>query len=194
MKKQPKKNKQIAFAYSSIHNFFDYYALANAICSWQSILLAATRRHPYNKEAPYYALLFMRQLSILMDAGAAIYKANAIKPDAILRNGMDDACKGSLQPVHFVPALQTNNAWNSLPRHLTAKQYCNPYKALKKFTCCIPLTNAKNTLQQILEYALGNTVIDEVLPARQLLRINLLVLQLLEACNLIEVRTYKKSI
>lgn len=185
------EDKAIQFAYRSIHDFFDCYGLEDAIWHWETIIRAASNKHPWKKDAPFHLLLFMEKLGELCIAAITIHLTYAKRAGAIIGEEDKTLPPEISQQEQFVNSLQASNVWNCFPRNLTEKQYKDPYRALKKFAYRMPETACKKILKDIQDYALSRTAIDGEYSSYQLLNIRLQILQLIEACHLLEVRTYK---
>jgi len=90
---------------------------------------------------------------------------------------------------NYVGRQIQQTSWNYFPRSLTATQYHNPYKAIKKFCLYKTQQEWSQVLKELTEYALGNDTINDNYPPYNILTIRLRLLQLIEACHLLEVRT-----
>lgn len=186
-------NKTVQFAYSTIHEFFDCYDIADALKVGESIFLAAAANKIWKNEAPYHLLLYMQKLHEILNAAITIHYQNAFCRIAVLKYLQSDTAPDMSCKKAFVSHRHGNNNWSCFPRHLTQKQYANPYRAIKKVADYKSLTEWKMTLKTIEEYALSNNPIDGEMSSYQLLKIRKKILQLIEACHLIEVRTSRKQ-
>jgi hypothetical protein len=184
------QDKAAQFAHSAIHDFFDCYGLQDAIWHCETIISAAGDKQPWKKEAPYHLLLFIEKLHELCIAAIAISHQYTIEAAIAIVQGSNKQFSPDLShQADFVNPLQHSNPWDCFPRNLTQKQYTDPYKAIKKFAAYMPETSCTKILKNIQEYALSKSTIDEAYTFGQLLKIRLRLLQLIEACHLIEVRT-----
>lgn len=80
---------------------------------------------------------------------------------------------------------------DTFPRSLNAKQYKDPYKAIKKFAKYKSDEEWKTTIDDCVELALSNYSIVELHPPYNMLHVRLRLLQLIEACYLLDIRTTK---
>jgi len=94
---------------------------------------------------------------------------------------------------HFVSNNSEYNTWNCFPRSLTIQQYYNPYKSIKKLAKFMAIQEWKTFIKDCTEYALLKGTIVDVQPAYDMLCIRLRLLQLIEACHLLDVRTHAKN-
>lgn len=187
MKHYLSEDKAIQFAYSSIHDFFDCYGLEDAVRTWESIILAAGSKRPWSREVPHHLLLFIEKLEELCKAAVTISNGGIHATAMVNKPG-----KVLLPNIHrqpdFVNSQRHSNAWNCFPRSLTEKQYMDPHRAIKKFAGFMPETSCKKILKNVQEYALSGSTIDGVYNSGYMFKIRLRLLQLIEACHLIEVR------
>jgi hypothetical protein len=189
MPTQPFEESNIQDAYGSIHTFFNHYIVRDAVYWLESILRAATTPAIWKKEDPAQLLLYMELLQELIAAALEIYYSYSMRDDAILAS---DDRTGTLLQQHFVSNNSQCNAWNCFPRSLSKQQYYNPYKAIKKFATCLAAHEWKMFIKDCTEYALLNGTIADVRPAYDILLIRLRLLQLIEACHLLHIRTNAK--
>jgi hypothetical protein len=131
----------------------------------------------------------MELLQELIAAAMEIHYSHSIREDAILKK---DHQTGMLLQEHFVSNNSQCNAWNCFPRSLTIQQYYNPYKAIKKFANYMAVQEWKIFIKDCTEYALLKGTIADVQPAYDILLIRLRLLQLIEACHLLNIRTNAK--
>jgi hypothetical protein len=132
----------------------------------------------------------MELLQELIDAALEIYYSHSIREDAIMKQ---DNETGILLQQHFVSNDSDCNTWNCFPRSLTLQQYYNPYKAIKKLAKYMSVQQWKKFIKDCTEYALLKATIADVRPAYDILLICLRLLQLIEACHLLDVRTNAKN-
>lgn len=182
------ENSDIHYAYESVDNFFCNFGLSEGRCQIESILKAAVDDSIYKKENPAYLLCYMKMLEELCSAAFVIYHSDITRAGTILEepeNGEPDIS------VHkyFSEEYYFDSPWDNFPRSLTARQYHNPYKAIKKFCTYMAEPVWKKTLNELTEYALSDDTIDEIYPVYNILTVRLRLLQLMEACYLIGVRT-----
>ncbi|MGG9964322.1 hypothetical protein [Ferruginibacter sp. SUN106] len=182
------EDKAIQFACSTIHDFFDCYGLPDATWYWETIIKAAGNKKPWDKEAPYHLLLFMEKLQELCTAAVTISKDYTIHAAVVVKQPEKQPAPGILRQSDFVNSLQHGNGWSCFPRSLTIKQYQDPCKVIEKFAARMPVALCTKIIGDIQAYALSRNAIDGEYTSGQLLKIRLCLLQLIEACHLIEVR------
>ncbi|GAB2828550.1 hypothetical protein GCM10027043_32770 [Ferruginibacter profundus] len=153
-----------------------------------NLVAAAASNKCYKNGSGSNLIFFIKQLQGLMAAAFTISNTYPLLHEAIVppdkATGLPDIGKQQ----HFAQPAGIP-AWVAFPRHLSAGQYCNPYKAIKKFTGHCTQAAWQNILEDMLEYALSRCPADEEYAAGKLLLIRLRLLQLIEACHLIYIRT-----
>ena len=180
------------YAYSCIHEFFAAFHVSHAIAFIHSIIYSACSKKVWNREIPANLLCFMDNLRPLCKA---MYVVNNT---ATRRNAAIIAPPGNGPPdLNITDNFQDNYfrscPWNNLPRSLTEKQYHNPYKAINKF-CRHKTEKEWNQFFKHLEaYSLSHDELDEEYRAHEILKSRKRLLQVIEACHLIEVRTNKRK-
>jgi hypothetical protein len=190
MPTQPFEAFNIRYAYRSIHTFFNHFMVSDAVSHLESILRAATSFKLWRKGDPAQLLLYMEMLQELIAAALEIYYSQSTREDGIIQKGNET---GILLQQHFVSNNGDCNTWNCFPRSLTLQQYYNPYKAIKKAAVYMTVQEWKILIRDCIEYALLKATITDVLTAYDILLIRLRLLQLIEACHLLDVRTNPKN-
>lgn len=183
-------DKESVYAYACIHDFFNHYDLPDARQTLESILHAAFEQHLWKKETPYNLIYFIQNLEQLLTAGFTICESYLYLSAAVSSTGS----KGNI-PSNPAEDFITNagylDPWDNFPRSLTAKQYHDPYKAIKKSCNSMSLNEWKAILKELLEYALSNSSLTTTDPPYNILTIRLRLLQLIEASHLINHRLKK---
>lgn len=186
------EDKEIHYAYTCMHNFFDHFDLSGALYNIDSILKSAGCNKIWERDTPCILLHYMQKLQQLCTAAFVIHYNSSIRPQAIVdepENGQPDMSVKQ----HFIGRHIYHTVWNYFPRNLTAAQYHNPYKAIKKFCNYKAEQEWKKALTELTEYALSNSSINEVYPPYNILPLRQRLLQLIEACHLLKVRTSIKN-
>ena len=184
------EDKDVQYAYQCIHHFFDVYSLPYALQYMESALKAATSNTTWKKEEPFALLFYMENINTLCSAAFTIFYNRAVNEKAIIHkpeNGEPDM----LNTAHVHDKYFNINAWNNFPRSLTARQYHDPYRAIKKFCNYMAHDQWKTFFKGVLENAFSKTF-NDIYVSYEVLTTRLRILQLIEACHLIEVRTYPK--
>ena len=183
------RDKDLQYAWHSIHDFFDGYHLSFAVEEMERIIKAAARYKAWNLEYPYRPVHFMEHLQQLVTGAYCITKTHLTCKDGLVTATTPTGEPDLLIKNDFIPSGRYSNIWNCMPRYLTAAQYMRPWKAIKKFTEYATETEWLTACKDLAEYALSNTSIDEEYPCHKLLPIRLHLLRLIEACHLLEVRS-----
>ena len=185
-------NAESVYCYGIIHDFFDYYGFRHAIKITEQIISIATSNRFWYKGAPYHVVFFAEHLERLLTTvfiienkryhlkKAKLIISGGYKPDILLKK-------------NYVHPYQKGSAWECFPRHLSAKQYADPYLVLEKFTVAYTEAEWGKILADLSEYALSGSSISGSYDACDILFIWKRIIQLIEACHLLEVRTYKKQ-
>src|ERR1019366_7528469 len=147
------EDNDIHYAYNCIHNFFDAFGINYAIKYAESAFKAATTKPIWKVEDPSGLLFFMENIEILCTAVFAIYYHRAVRAEAIIPI-TEDGEPDMLVAENFRDTNFKSSIWNNFPRNLTAAQYHNPYKAIKKFCRYMDPAGWKKFCQELTENAL----------------------------------------
>jgi hypothetical protein len=183
MKQYYHEEPLVRMAYSSIFVFFDAYDLSQGLQLTEALV---NTKHWKNEAGNF--LFFVRQLEELCMAALAIHYESGDCTEAILRipgNGIPDTSR----TIDYVNPRYMGNAWDCFPRHLNSKQYHNPYKVFKQFSAAMQEIEWKRALRLLLEYALSKDSIEGAYQLYELLRMRKRLLQVVETCHLVLVRT-----
>lgn len=181
------EDKDVLYAYRSIHDFFDNYHFSAAVKETNRIIKAAASEKAWLTRRPYRPVYFMEIMQPLLVAAFMLEKNFSRRACCILVS--DDGTPNLAQAQHFVGRHRYSNAWNCMPRHLNAAQYHDPYLAIRKFTAYETEAAWKQACKDLAEYALSNSSIADEYPLSEMLAIRLHLLRLLEACHLLQVRS-----
>lgn len=186
--------KDAGYAYRAIHDFFDCYHLHSAVKELHNIIDAACLPHSWKVKAPAEKLFFIQQLGKLCKAALFIASSQDKKHGAIIGKTPKEIatiCHLNTTDNYNIPA----QLWQSFPRHLTAGEYYNPYKALKKTAGYFTKQQWHKNLKCLFVYAFNNETIDSegAFSAAEILLMQKGLFKLLEACHLIDVRTCKNE-
>ena len=187
------EDKNTYYAYGSINDFFGNFGLSGGRSEIESILKAAVDDSIYKKENPAYLLSYMKMLEDLCSAAFVIHHSDITRAGIILEAPENNEPNMSVEK-YFLEKYYSDTVWDNFPRSLTAKQYHNPYKALKKFCTYMAEPEWKKILKELTEYALSDDTIDEIFPVYNILTVRKHLLQLIEACHLIIVRSNLKEV
>lgn len=188
-----KGNEKIRGYYEPIHNFFDSFPLSHARIYLLSACKAAESNHVWNKKPPVDLLFFFESLERLLSAVFAVVKSDKFSSKAVVR-------KPAVTPdpnLHELYCASTDgsSAWDCFPRSLSGKEYANPYRVLQKVTERAPKKEWNGIFRDIQHYALGSTSLSELGVNLEMVAISELLLKMLDACHLIDVRVnFQKGI
>lgn len=177
--------------YKQLHSFFDGYALAQASSRLSGCIEAADSAKTWKGDSPAELLWFIESFEKLLNVAFRLTEDKAFKEQAILDDNENLWLLNKRETFCGRHALST--PWDFFPRHLTCREFLNPYKALQKITKFQTEEKWKDCLKDVLQHALSPNDFHEFDHGVSLLRIYLLTHKLLEACHLIEVRTYTEG-
>lgn len=187
------ENNAVQIAYNNIHNFFDVFGLEHSISCTDSILKAATSKKIWNKEVPSSLLFYIDSFKSLCAAAFSIHCSYGNREKAVIVEP-DDGVPDISLTQNFTNDSNKAKIWWEFPRHLIACQYHNPYKAIKKFCNYMAEPEWNNYLKDVTEYALNKDTLDDLFHPYNILTVRLRMMQLIEACYLIDIRTNRKKI
>jgi hypothetical protein len=180
-------------AYNSIHDFFDVCNLDHAVKYTEDILQAAVGQKIWRKEAPSNLLFYMENFTSLYKAAFSIHYNYSKRTEAVIdppENGVPDV---SVTQNFMNERMYQSSVWSKFPRHLSEHQYHDPYKAVKRFCTYMAEPEWENYLKDVTEFALSKDTLDEVYHPYNILTVRLRMMQLIEACHLIDIRTNVKK-
>lgn len=180
-------------SYNSIHNFFDVCNIEHAIKYTEGILQAAIADKIWKKESPSSLLFYMENFRSLYVAAFAIHYNYSKRTEAVIVKPEDGVPDITVTQNFMNERFYLSSVWSKFPRHLTAAQYHDPYKAIKKFCTYMAEPEWNNYLKDITEFALSKDTLDEVYQAYNILTVRIRIMQLIEACHLIDIRTNRKK-
>ncbi|NOT91973.1 hypothetical protein [Ferruginibacter sp.] len=183
------EGKEITYAFNVIKDFFNDIDMFNAIKDTENLIRSPANNKVYKKRSPGDLLFFIDRFEELSAAAFTIRESYSERDGAVLEAFEEQEFPDISKHKDFVPDLRYLPAWEAFPRNLTARQYFNPYKAIKKFISHMTEIEWKKALKVIIEYALSTDPINDEYPSSELMTIRLRMLQLIEACHLLHVRT-----
>lgn len=172
---------EISDPYQTIAEFFD---AANVVSHKQNIknaIKAAWSDRICNKKNPGVLLHHFKLLESVINAA---YLINNEKKKSPLSIGKDDV----FNPNLFCGRNDGLTKMDYFPRMLSLKEYVNPYVVFKRFFKFKPLTEWKQELNDIVEFALIETSFWDVGIEFNTLQIFLHLTKLVEAVHLVDVR------
>ena len=185
------EDADVQFACHCLNSFFDAFGLEHAVQFIETAFIAATTAGIWKEEDPAGLLYFMERLDVLCTAVFAIHFNQAVMEDAIIIAPEDGVLDITVQQ-HYTPLPFHASPWSSFCRSLTASQYHNPYKAIKKFCKYMNPAQWKKLCREITESALSRYQ-DDLFISYDILTTRLHLLRMIEACHLIHIRTSHKN-
>jgi hypothetical protein len=185
------EERDVHYAYNTIHTFFNNFGFREAQKQIDDVLFAADSHRMAKQGDPADVLYFMEELKELSAAAFVIYFSGYTRTDAVLEPA--ESGNPDISALQHFAGHPFATAWECFPRHLTASQYYNPYKAIRKFCKYRVEQQWHKLLKECTEYALRKFPISEMEPHFSMLVVRLRLQQLTEACYLLEVRTNSKK-
>jgi len=181
-------------SYLTIHNFFDCYGFCNARSILSRMIKTADSGKTWNGRSPSELLYFTEKLEELIDAVYYIVHLFEYRSEIILsKNTNEDIWSLTDYPI-YCGWHGNSSPWDFFPRHLSKKEFLNPYKALEKFTKYTNHLRWKDLVRDILFNALSAVYLDEFDNGKRILRTYIQLHKLIEATHLIEVRIIEDKI
>lgn len=179
--------------HQQLHSFFSGYALPQALGRLSGCIKAADSPKIWKGHSPADLLWFMDKFQELIDLVFYVTEEEDYHSGAIL----NDKTNGIVWQLNSYETYcgwhADSNPWDFFPRHLSRKEFINPYLALRKLTRFYSKEEWETCLKDILQHALSPHHFYELDDSVSLLRIYLLLHKMLEACHLIDVRTSPKK-
>jgi hypothetical protein len=175
-------------SYQTIHNFFDCYGFCNAKLKLSRMIKTADSGKSWNGRSPSELLYFTEKLEGLIDAVYSIVHRFEYRPEIILSKNINEDIWNLTDYPIYCGWYGNSSPWDFFPRHLSKKEFLNPYKALEKFTKYTNHFRWKDLVRDILFNALSAVYLDEFDNGKRILRTYIHLHKLIEATHLIEVR------
>ncbi|MEI9959388.1 MAG: hypothetical protein WDM90_24415 [Ferruginibacter sp.] len=187
------EDKEVSFAFNVIKDFFNEIDMYEAVRDTEHLIRSAASMKVYKKRIPGDLLYFKYKFEELIAAAFTISANFSKREEAQLDFDRDNSIPDISRHEDFVSGLRNLPQWAAFPRSLTHWQYFNPYIAVKKFTSHMTELEWKRALKIIVDYALTDCPVEQEYRAGKLMNIRLRMLQLIEACHLLHVRTNLKK-
>ena len=173
--------------YQTIDSFFDSFDLPSSIRLLQKTINAANTKK-ICKGVPANLLYFITRLEGLVEAIFEMLQQYHYKDEVIIKDD-DTSALWSLNSFETYCGWPTGKTpWDFFPRHLSKKEFLNPYIALEKFTKQHTPSEWKYLLNDLLSHALSTESLSQFYDCDSILKTWLHLHKLLEATHLIEVR------
>ena len=138
---------------------------------------AAEAEEIYTKKSPCDVLLYMKIIRSLMEVAYVLKEK---------KTGPIEVSPGDISNKNYYCSnYQIATEWKDLPRFLSTKEFCNPYKAFRKFFRYKKLTEWLHDWEELVEAALSNNCGGLGL---EMTKVHSCLVKLVEAGHLINVR------
>ena len=144
--------------------------------------------------SPSDLIYFTEKLNELIDAVYYIVHRFEYRPEVILSKYSNDDSWDLKDYSTYCGWHSNSSPWDFFPRHLSKKEFLDPYKALEKFTKYSNHFRWKDVIKDILSHALSQVYLDEFDNGKRILRTYIHLHKLIEATHLIEVRIVEDEI
>ncbi len=187
----PAKNKKNTDSYKVIDNFFSFASMSQHQKFIYSMLEAAYSEDYWRKSYPGKVLLFHEEIKNLIKAIHLILTKGKNKTSRRKVLLADKKSIGlTIDPKSYFGKNQGDAMWGFFPRHLSEREFIDPYLALEKFFEFMSLPEWLRGLKELVYYALSPYGNESALDF-DFLKINNLLQKLIEASHLIHVRLAK---
>ncbi len=175
-------------AYQTIRSFFDCYGLVHARAVLKHFIKTADSGKTWNHSSPCDVVYFSEKISELIEAVFTIINTFDHRPEVILTRDTGDECWLLTDYDNYCAWHHGDTPWDFFPRHLTKKEFLDPYIALKKFTRFRNIHQWNETIKDIAWHSLSDVSLDEFYDNKSVLRTYIHLNKLIEATHLIEIR------
>lgn len=170
----------------AIDEFFDSFDLLNARKLINQLIHTAESNKTWSGTFPCDTIWLQQNLEKLMEAAYTIVANFDYNFEAMLSPGKT---KETLNRQYSYCSKEGESAFQYFPRHLSQKEFLNPYRALLKFTSSENFIGWKEILKELVWHALSTSRIAHSVNDITILNIYLYLHKLVEACHLIHLRT-----
>jgi hypothetical protein len=144
----------------TIHDFFSAYSLSQARREMAKLFRAASSRQVW-KGVPANLLFLQEKLQELMDAAFALNNTWHKDEAAIVKPNWQDGLWPFNSKATYYGWHQKEVAWHFFPRHLSKKEFLNPYHAIQQFSKYADQSTWTETLHYIVHHALSQSAYQE---------------------------------
>jgi hypothetical protein len=174
--------------YQTIHSFFDCYGLVYVRSILQELIKKADSEKSWNRSACCDVLFFSEKLSELIEAGYEIADTVNYRSEVALGKDSGKDIWHLTDYNNYCGTHRNDTPWDFFPRHLSKKEFLDPYKALEKFTCFRNIDQWKQTIKDLAYHALSKVQLNEFDDSKSILRTYIHLNKLIEATHLIDIR------
>ena len=180
-------------AYNAISDFFFFNALPEAVSYMTSFVKAAQKPgHIFKTGTASDLVLFTHQLELLIEG---IYNLPS-DPELQLNATIEDNDPDTWWLTNYLLYCRwniNNGAWDYFPRNLSKKEFLQPAKIFHKFKKYKSLAEWKKIINNLLYDALSDSEYKDTFSNNDLLSIYILLLKLIEAAHLQNIRAIRKA-
>ncbi len=185
------KHIKNADPYKVIGDFFSFASLSQHRKFIYFMLEAAYSEDYWRKSYPGTVLLYHEQIKELIKAIYTIVMKDKNKTSRRRVMLADiNPVSHTIDPASYFGKHKGDAMWTFFPRHLSGKEFIDPYKALEKFFEFLSLKEWRLGLRELVFYALSPNGNESALEF-DFMKINNLLQKLIEASHLIHVRLAK---
>lgn len=181
---------QSSLHYQVINNFFDIFSLPSALKLLDKLLHSAASRRIWPGPIPANAVYFVEKLTRLSASAFGITAEKSFLSVVTIDPGEADDLWALTRYETYCGRHRHSTPWHYFPRSLSQHDFCNPYSTLSQFTQYQTEEVWKETLGNLLHFALTPHTILELDENLNLLDIRLQLHKLIEAAHLIGVRSW----
>jgi len=175
-------------SYQTIRNFFDCYGFSHAKSILSRMIKTAGSGKTWKGRSPSDLIYFTEKLGELIDAVYYIVNRFEYRPEAILDKEINEDLWLLNDYALYCGWYAGESPWDFFPRHLSKKEFLDPYRAFEKFSKYNNHLRWKEVVKDILFHALSAVYLDEFDDGTDILRTYIHLHKLIEAAHLIEVR------
>ena len=175
--------------YQTIDEFFDAFSLPHALSMLANLVKTAASYKAWKGACPANAIYFTERLKLLTEAVFSIQEQYELRNEIVLDKSNTEMLWMLGQYETYCGWHRASTPWHFFPRHLSQKEFINPYKALKKFAKKHSLKEWKEILKELCFHSLSPHSIDDFDDNTNIIDIWLHLHKMIEAVHLIEVRT-----
>lgn len=184
------EHKHITSAYIALSHFFEVFDLPSARNYIQTSLLAANSNKPWKGACPADLVYFYAAYKKLFSAAVIIAGSGCTRQTAIIATAAGGPVPDFTNLSLYCRLYDATEYWLYIPRHLSVKEFFNPYKALKKAVRSLTKEDAYDDLfDTIVQYALSYGSFTDASLEWDTLQLNIMLQKLMEAAYLSHVRT-----
>lgn len=177
---------EVQAAYISIAEFFDTYALAVALHRLRYVLTVADS-YKHWPGTPSDVLYFCKKLETLVGAAITISKYGRKREAALTPLAANEAPNLADEKTYCGWHYRWQS-WYYVPRHITKKEWANPYRVFKAVTRLHRHKGWKVLLKEMQWHALSTSAYSEGDGSLSALQLYFLLAKLIEAAHLVDVR------